>query len=53
MLLTATLSCEREDNTLQADYGYVQFKVVKNILHIDVMDIIIIVVMLQDFPIIN
>ena len=30
-----------------------KFKVVKNILHIDVMDIIIIVVMLQDFPIIN
>ena len=30
-----------------------KFKVEKNILHIDVMDIIIIAVMLQDFPIIN
>ena len=30
MLLIATFGCEREDNTLQADYGYVQFKVVKN-----------------------
>ena len=30
-----------------------KFKTERNILHIDVMDIIIIVVMLQDFPIIN
>lgn len=30
VLLVATFGCEREDNALQADYGYVQFKVVKN-----------------------